>query len=83
MGLWAKDCVGPIWRYVRKRSPVSCWKHSAYLRRGDGVPRGTLLSGSGLLQIDALRGAIDDALRRLSPNSAMAKALAYATARTS
>src|SRR3546814_828635 len=28
-------------------------------------------------QIDALRGAIDDALRRLSPKSAMAKALAY------
>lgn len=28
-------------------------------------------------QIDALRGVIDDALRRLSPKSAMAKALAY------
>src|SRR3546814_12549227 len=27
--------------------------------------------------IDALRGVIDDALRRLSPKSAMAKALAY------
>ena len=28
-------------------------------------------------KIDALRGVIDDALRRLSPKSAMAKALAY------
>lgn len=28
-------------------------------------------------QVDALRGAIDDALARLSPKSDMAKALAY------